>query len=102
MPIRAWFPTFIYCERLQNAGLDRLNDELARECHLIRDHDDAGRRWSAKNYAGGFTSYASLAELHKVSSTFAALEKKITAHVRRFTRRLDMNLRGRVIFMTDC
>ena len=37
-----------------------------------------------------------------MSSTFAALEKKITAHVRQFTRRLDMDLRGRDIFMTDC
>jgi uncharacterized protein (TIGR02466 family) len=102
MSIRAWFSTFIYCEPLQKTGLVRLNDELAGECHLIRGHDADGRRWSAKNYPGGFTSYASLARLHKVSSTFAALEKKITAHVRRFTRRLDMNLRGRDIFMTDC
>ncbi len=102
MSIRAWFSTFIYCEPLQKSGLARLNDELAEECHRIRDHDAAGRRWSARNYRGGFTSYASLAQLHKVSSTFAALEKKITRHVRRFTHLLDLDLRGRDIFMTDC
>ena len=102
MSIRAWFSTFIYCEPLQKTGLARLNDELAGECHLIRSHDAAGRRWSVKNYPGGFTSYASLSRLHKTSSTFATLEKKITAHVRRFAQQLDMDLRGRDIFMTDC
>ncbi len=102
MPTRAWFPTFIYSAPLQPTGGARLNDDLAEECERIRDHDAAGRRWSARNYPGGYTSYASLAQLHRTSSTFAALEQKITAHVRRFARRLELDLRGRQIFMTDC
>jgi uncharacterized protein (TIGR02466 family) len=40
-------------------------------------------------------------ELHRFSSTFTALEKKITQHVRRFARALDMDLRGRTIRLTD-
>jgi uncharacterized protein (TIGR02466 family) len=102
MPTRAWFPTLIHCEPLQKAGLARLNAELAAECAQLRDFDAAGRRWSAKNYPGGYTSYASLNELHKFSSTFAALEKKIARHVRAFARALDFDLRGRAIRMTDC
>ena len=102
MPTRACFATFIYSEPLQASGLDRFNDDLADECRRIRDHDAPGRRWSARNYRGGFTSYASMSRLHKVSSTFAALEKKITRHVRRFSRWLDLDLRGRDVFMTDC
>ena len=102
MPIRAWFSTLIYSQPLQSAGRARLNNDLAEECHQIRDCDDAGRRWSAKNYPGGFTSYASMAQLHQTSSTFAKLEKKIAAHVRRFARQLDLDLRGRRFFMTDC
>ncbi|HUJ44683.1 MAG TPA: TIGR02466 family protein [Opitutaceae bacterium] len=102
MPIRAWFATFIYCEPLAASGLARLNDDLAEECQRIRGHDAPGRRWSAGNYRGGYTSYASMAQLHKTSSTFAALEAKVTRHVRRFARRLDLDLRGREIFMTDC
>ncbi len=102
MPARAWFPTLIYSEPLQRQGVSRLNDELAEECHRLRELDAAGRRWSAHNYPGGFTSYASMARLHRSSSTFAALEQKITAHVRRFVRRLELDLRGRRIFMTDC
>ena len=102
MPIRAWFPTHIYCEKLQKTGLSRLNDDLADECARLRDFDDAGRKWSETNYPGGYTSYASLNELHRFSSTFTDLEKKIARHVRTFAKALDMNLRGREIRMTDC
>ncbi len=102
MPARAWFPTFIYCELVQAAGAARLNDDLADECARLRDHDRAGRRWSAANYRRGFTSYASMAQLHRMSSTFARLESRITPHVRRFARQLDLDLRGRRVFMTDC
>lgn len=101
MPIRAWFPTFIYCEPLQKSGLARLNADLADECRRLREFDAAGRRWSAKNYPGGYTSYASMNELHRFSSSFAALEKKLTPHVRAFARALDMDLRGRSIRLTD-
>ena len=102
MPVRAWFPTYIYSEPLQKKGLDRLNAELAVECRQLRDFDTAGRAWSAKNYPGGYTSYASLHQLQQFSSTFARLEKKLTRHVRTFTRALELDLRGRRIFLTDC
>ena len=101
MPTRAWFPTLVYHEPLQTRGLERFNAELADECRRIRDYDAAGRRWSARNYPGGYTSYASLNRLHEFSSTFAALERKIGAHVRRFARTLDMDLRGRTVAMSD-
>jgi uncharacterized protein (TIGR02466 family) len=101
MPIRAWFPTFIYSEPLQKNGLARLNAELADECRRLRDFDAAGRRWSEKNYPGGYTSYASMNELHRFSSTFAELEKKFAKHVRTFARALDLDLRGHVIRLTD-
>ena len=102
MPARAWFPTYIYCEPLQRTGLARLNESLAAECRQLRDFDAGGRRWCTTNYAGGYTSYASLNELHHFSSTFADLEKKITRHVRNFARTLELDLRGRNIHMTDC
>jgi uncharacterized protein (TIGR02466 family) len=101
MPIRAWFPTYIYCEPLQKNGLARLNADLADECRRLREFDVAGRKWSAKNYSGGYTSYASMNELHRFSSTFADLEKKLTTHVRAFARHLDFDLRGRKIALSD-
>jgi len=39
--------------------------------------------------------------LHKISSTFADLERRITTHVRRFARQLDLDLHGRTVQMTD-
>jgi uncharacterized protein (TIGR02466 family) len=101
MPTRAWFSTFIYNEPLLRAGLERFNGELADECRNLRDFDAAGRKWSEKNYPGGYTSYASMNQLHKFSSTFAGLEKKITQHVKRYAAELDMDLRGRTIAMSD-
>ena len=101
MPIRAWFPTYLYCEPLQKSGTAKLNVELAEECRRLRDFDTAGRKWSAKNYPGGYTSYASMNELHRFSSTFAELEKKLTRHAHAFARHLDMDLRGRNVRLTD-
>ena len=102
MPIRAWFPTFLYCEPLQRRGLAGFNAGLAAECRQLREFDAAGRAWSEKNYPGGYTSYGSMAQLQKFSSTFAALEKKLARHVRSFARRLDFDLRGLEARMTDC
>ncbi|WP_404425740.1 TIGR02466 family protein [Nibricoccus sp. IMCC34717] len=102
MPTRAWFPTLIYCDKLQPRGLARLNDDLAEESARIRDYDDAGRAWSAKNYPGGYTSYASLNALHHFSSSFTDLEKKIRRHVLAYARELHFDLKGRTVQMTDC
>jgi uncharacterized protein (TIGR02466 family) len=101
MPVRAWFPTLIYHEPLRRRGAERWNRELAEECRRLREYDEAGRRWSAKNYPGGYTSYASLNELHRFSSTFAELGRRLEAHVRAFARRLDFDLRGRSVRLTD-
>lgn len=101
MPTRSWFPTYIYHEPLQKNGLEAFNSDLAAECRGLREYDAAGRKWSDRNYPGGYTSYASLNQLHRFSSTFAGLERKLTAHVRKFARELDMDLRGRTITLTD-
>ena len=101
MPIRSWFPTFIYCEPLQSTGLVRLNADLADECRKLRNFDAAGRRWSKKNYPGGYTSYASMNELHRFSSTFATLGKKLTRHAHNFARALDMEVSASSIRLTD-
>lgn len=101
MPTRAWFPTLIHHEPLLRTGVERFNTGLADECRNLRDYDAAGRRWSEKNYPGGYTSYATLNRLHKFSSTFTGLERRLTAHVRRFAARLDLDLRGRKVQLTD-
>ena len=102
MSIKSWFPTYIYSKALQASGLAKLNNELAEECRNLRDYDKAGRAWSNKNYPGGYTSYASMNELQRFSSTFAELEKKINKHVLKYSKALDFDLQGKSIRMTDC
>ena len=58
MSIHALFPTLVYSAPLQ-ARSWQLNARLLRECRQLRLDDAAGRRWSAKNYPGGYTSYHS-------------------------------------------
>lgn len=99
--IKTWFPTFIY-----NAPLQRdsraLNRELLAECQAIRERDRAGQRWSQRNYPGGYTSYSSLDQLHRMSSTFITLREIIDRHVRSFARAQQWDLQGRKLQMTDC
>jgi uncharacterized protein (TIGR02466 family) len=102
MPSRSLFPTLIYTARLQGAGTRLLNRELLKETRQIQDHDAPGRKWSARRYPGGYTSYGSLCHLQKMSSTFATLERKLRRHVNAYVRSLEMDMEGRSLAMTDC
>jgi uncharacterized protein (TIGR02466 family) len=102
MPVKSWFPTFVYEAPLAAGGARALVRELLVECEKLRVADEEGRRWSARNYPDGYTSYGSLCRLHQLSSTFRTLEKTLDRHVRAFTRRLDMDLTGKRLSMTDC
>ncbi|MGQ0587282.1 MAG: TIGR02466 family protein [Gammaproteobacteria bacterium] len=97
----ALFPTLVYVAPLGGAT-GRLNRELLAECRKVREHDADGRRWSARNYPGGYTSYGSLDQLHRLSSTFIALRERLDRHVAAFARALHWDLRGERLEMTDC
>ena len=99
--IETWFPTLIYSARLRPDGA-AFNRELLKECHQFRDFDEAGRKWSNKNYPGGYTSYGSIDRLHTVSSTFMELERRIDRHVRAYARALDWDLGEGRLRMSDC
>ena len=92
MPIKPWFPTLIYTAPLRPRGNAAFARTLLEDCHKLRDHDAAGRRWSERNYPGGYTSYGSRTDLHKTFSTFMDLERSIRGHVGRFARQLEMDL----------
>jgi uncharacterized protein (TIGR02466 family) len=102
MAIHSFFPTRIYESQLQQANWRRFNRELHQECYQIRDNDPDGHKWCKKNYPGGYTSYGSMCRLHKFSSTFMELERKLNRHVKSFARELDLDLEGRALAMTDC
>jgi uncharacterized protein (TIGR02466 family) len=96
------FPTLVYTTRLRRRGWRALHERLLRECRQLRRDDLAGRRWSARNYPGGYTSYNSAHRMHTVSPSFAALAHAIDGHVARFARRLQLDLTARRLAMTDC
>ncbi len=95
-----WFPTLIYSAPL-GAGVPALNRELIGDVARIRAADTAGRRWSKTGYPGGYTSYGSLDRLHRLSSSFADLQKRIDRHVKVYARALGWKPAPRLV-MTDC
>jgi uncharacterized protein (TIGR02466 family) len=102
MAVYKLFPTRVYSAGLAGRARGRLNDRLLRECRQLSLDDAAGRRWSAKSYPGGYTSYGSAHRMHQLSPTFAALERAVDRHVARFAASLDLDLEGRKLAMTDC
>jgi uncharacterized protein (TIGR02466 family) len=102
MAIRALFPTLLYHRSLKGRGWPRFNRDLGDECQAMAASDQAGRRWSAKHYLGGYTSYGSLDRLHLISPRFAALRRRIDRHAAAFARALHYDLDGRTLAMTDC
>ena len=102
MTVHALFPTLVYAEPLQRAGTAAFNARLLRESLQLQHDDVAGRRWSRRGYPGGYTSYGSQSRMHRISPTFAELERRLARHVRAFAARLALDLEGRELSMTDC
>jgi uncharacterized protein (TIGR02466 family) len=102
MPVKSWFPTLIYEAPLARRRPLALERDLLAECTKLRAVDVDGQRWSRRNYPDGYTSYASLHHLHRLSSTFRTLEKHLDRHVRAYARRLELDLDGKRLTMTDC
>jgi uncharacterized protein (TIGR02466 family) len=106
LQVHSFFPTRIHAARLPRGRAAVLNAQLLRECLQLRHDDAAGRRWSASNYPGGYTSYASANHMQRRSPTFARLERWIDGQVARFARELEFDLGGMAgagaLAMTDC
>jgi uncharacterized protein (TIGR02466 family) len=102
MPVQSLFPTHIYTALLQQGEWRKFNNQLLRECLQLRLDDEAGRKWSKKNYPGGYTSYHSAHRMHQISPTFAQLERRLKRHVNAFVKALELDMTGRELVMTDC
>src|SRR5205085_11330936 len=100
MAVQLLFPPLVYQARLP--GWRRLNAPLLRECRQLRADDAAGRRWSQRNYPGGYTSYNSAHRMHRRSPTFATLARELDRHVAKLARALQLDLTARPLGMTDC
>jgi uncharacterized protein (TIGR02466 family) len=102
MPVKAWFPTYVYEAPLQEKGSDAFALSLLEDCRNVREQDSAGKTWCGENYPFGYTSYGTQRNLHQTLPRFQRLERKVWRHVKRFAARLDMDLREATLVMTDC
>lgn len=92
----------VYRASLAGTQAKALNKDLIVEARRLVDVDREGLRWSAANYAGGYTSYGSMDRLHEFSSTFGDLRKKIDGHVKKFVRELELDISPYALQMTSC
>lgn len=74
--------------------------ELAEECRIFSRLDREGQKWSKLNYPHGYTSYASITDLHLRSSEFEKLGKWIDSQVEIFANELGYDLKGGSLRMT--
>ena len=102
MSTRQLFATTVYTARLHPTGAPFFNRRLLRECWQIRADDQAGQRWSRRNYPGGYTSYGSLCQLQQLTPGFETLQRALDPHAQRFAKSLALDLTGRKLVMTDC
>jgi uncharacterized protein (TIGR02466 family) len=102
MTLLSLFPTRIDVVTLKKKGLEAFNRDLIDVCDSLRLADRTGQRWSARHYPGGYTSYGSHDQLHRISTVFAALEKALDPQVKAYALALGYDLRGRKLHMTDC
>jgi uncharacterized protein (TIGR02466 family) len=98
MPIRTLFVTQLYETSLADEpGFGAFNTELAEACGMLAREDVAGRAWSKAHGYGGYTSYASLDDLPRRASVFAALKTRLDRHAAAFARALALDLgRGKL------
>ncbi len=98
--IQNLFPSFVYKNSAKASA--KLNRELLDEAFKIAKIDPSGQAWSRKNYVGGYTSYGSMSQLHRFSSTFGELEKLIDLHVAKFVKHTEMSIRPKELRMQTC
>ncbi len=96
--MKTYFATQIYHQKLPFDIAD-----LELEIQQIKSADKAGILWSKNNYKKGYTSYGSLDKLHKLSSTFEKLQRKIDQQATQFLKKLDYSaMIKKDLIMTDC
>ncbi len=101
MAIHTLFPTHLYEGRF-TSQYTALNRRILSDLEGLELLDDAGRRWSTKNYRGGYTSYGSVTDLHRRFPAFEELERLLQPHAKRYAAALGWKLRGRKLTMTTC
>jgi uncharacterized protein (TIGR02466 family) len=94
------FPTIISRGKLKEAT--ELNKKLLDEIQSFSAEDKMGREWSKENYRGGYTSYASLSDMHHRAPAFSQFEELMQPHAKEFAKAHQWQMRGLSLEMTAC
>lgn len=98
--ILSLFSTTLYTGQLPSAAV--LNRGLLKDVEEHAKLDKMGREWSKTNYPGGFTSYASLSDMHHRTPGFAKFEELLHPHAKGFAKLEHWEMRGLTLKMTAC
>lgn len=96
MPVSQLFASQIYTAPVLNPR-SKLLRELIDEATILSEKDRAGREWSRTNYRRGYTSYGSLDQLHRFSSSFDELKALMDPHIPRYLKSLGLQVPAREI-----
>lgn len=96
--VKRLFPTQVYTQNVKSYR--SLNLELKDACYQIESADAEGQVWCKANYPLGYTSYGSLDQLFRMSSSFHKLKIHLDKSVKKFAESLDMDTKNHPLHMT--
>ena len=91
MALHSFFATQVYRAEIASA---KLVHELSKASYGLARDDRAGLKWSAEHGYPGYTSYASINDLHGQIPVFGRLTRLIDKHALEFARAMHWDLRG--------
>ncbi len=78
-----------------------LNKRLLTDIQELYRNDRMGQQWSRKNYREGYTSYASLNDLHHRTPTFMDFQQQMEPFVEKFVKSHHWAIRGLRLELTS-
>jgi len=90
--IETLFPTQIYRAKIDGKATARLNSDLAIACRSVSRDDEAGQKWCRDNAYHGYTSYASLNDLHRRIPAFQDLLDALLPHINAYAKALQFDI----------
>jgi uncharacterized protein (TIGR02466 family) len=97
------FVTQIYNQPLSSKkAQSSLVNELLEDVENLLVSDEAGHKWSNKNYVSGYTSYGSVDQLHRVFESFKKLEKQLKVHLKNYLESLEYDISPKDLVLSHC
>ncbi len=97
------FVTQIYNKPLASPKIFRsLGNQLLEDVENLLASDEAGHKWSEKNYVSGYTSYGSVDKLHMVMPSFKKLEQALEIHLKNYLNALEFEISAKDLYLSQC